>query len=51
MPVFAAAVGPLFLGPLSEVYGRVIVLQIANMTFLGTKTYRQMPHISNGVTD
>ncbi|KAI0090532.1 MFS polyamine transporter [Irpex rosettiformis] len=32
--VLAYAVGPLFLGPLSEVYGRVIVLQLANMTFL-----------------
>lgn len=28
------AIGPLFLGPLSEVYGRVIVLQLANLFFL-----------------
>lgn len=32
--VLAYAVGPLFLGPLSEVYGRVIVLQLANLFFL-----------------
>ncbi|KAI0090531.1 MFS polyamine transporter [Irpex rosettiformis] len=32
--VLAYAVGPLFLGPLSEIYGRVIVLQLANATFL-----------------
>lgn len=29
------AVGPLFLGPLSELYGRSIVLQLANLFFLG----------------
>lgn len=29
--VLAYAVGPLFLGPLSEIYGRVIVLQLANL--------------------
>ncbi|KAJ4358612.1 uncharacterized protein N0V89_003196 [Didymosphaeria variabile] len=28
--VLAYAIGPLFLGPLSEIYGRVIVLQLAN---------------------
>ena len=28
--VLAYAIGPLFLGPLSEIYGRVIVLQFAN---------------------
>jgi MFS family permease len=36
--VFAAiiiALGPLFLGPLSEVYGRSHVLQLANLWFLG----------------
>ncbi|OCL13017.1 putative MFS multidrug transporter [Glonium stellatum] len=32
--VLAYAVGPLFLGPLSEIYGRVLVLQLANLFFL-----------------
>ena len=32
--VLAYAIGPLFLGPLSEIYGRVIVLQVANLFFL-----------------
>ncbi|CAD6592757.1 MAG: hypothetical protein ASARMPRED_006702 [Alectoria sarmentosa] len=32
--VLAWAVGPFFLGPLSEVYGRVRVLQISNLFFL-----------------
>lgn len=32
--VLAYAVGPLFLGPLSEIYGRSIVLQSANMVYL-----------------
>ncbi|GES63082.1 MFS general substrate transporter [Aspergillus terreus] len=32
--VLAYAVGPLFLGPLSEIYGRVIVLQLANLFYL-----------------
>ncbi|KAI5297615.1 RING-box protein 1, partial [Ascosphaera pollenicola] len=32
--VLAYAIGPLFLGPLSELYGRVIVLQLANLWFL-----------------
>lgn len=32
--VLAYAVGPLFFGPLSEVYGRVIVLQLSNLFFL-----------------
>lgn len=32
--VLAYAIGPLFLGPLSEIYGRVIVLQLSNMFFL-----------------
>ncbi|KAJ5118393.1 hypothetical protein N7526_010030 [Penicillium atrosanguineum] len=32
--VLAYAVGPLILGPLSEIYGRVIVLQLANLFFL-----------------
>lgn len=32
--VLAYAIGPLFLGPLSEIYGRVIVLQISNWFFL-----------------
>ena len=33
--IFDEAVGPLFLGPLSEIYGRVIVLQLANGVFVG----------------
>lgn len=32
--VLAFALGPLVLGPLSEIYGRVIVLQLANLIFL-----------------
>lgn len=28
--ILAYAIGPLFLGPMSEIYGRVIVLQVAN---------------------
>ncbi|EMC91832.1 hypothetical protein BAUCODRAFT_152196 [Baudoinia panamericana UAMH 10762] len=32
--VLAYAIGPLFLGPLSEVYGRVPVLQLGNIFFL-----------------
>ncbi|KAL9122894.1 MAG: hypothetical protein Q9187_000545 [Circinaria calcarea] len=32
--VLAYAVGPLFLGPLSEIYGRNIVLQLANLFYL-----------------
>ncbi|KAK0944155.1 hypothetical protein LTR29_004287 [Friedmanniomyces endolithicus] len=32
--ILAYAIGPLVLGPLSEVYGRVIVLQLANLFFL-----------------
>lgn len=32
--VLAYAIGPLFLGPLSEIYGRVPVLQLANMFYL-----------------
>lgn len=32
--VLAYAVGPLFLGPLSEIYGRVIVLQLSNLLYL-----------------
>jgi multidrug resistance protein len=32
--VLAYAIGPLFLGPLSEMYGRVRVLQISNLWFL-----------------
>jgi multidrug resistance protein len=31
--VLAYAIGPLFLGPLSELYGRVIVLQLANIFY------------------
>jgi MFS family permease len=32
--VLAYAIGPLFLGPLSELYGRTIVLQLSNLFFL-----------------
>ncbi|KAF8855353.1 MFS multidrug transporter-like protein [Acephala macrosclerotiorum] len=32
--VLAYAIGPLFLGPLSEMYGRVIILQGANLIYL-----------------
>lgn len=32
--VLAYAIGPLFLGPLSELYGRVYVLQLANLFYL-----------------
>ncbi|KAL4960050.1 uncharacterized protein BDV14DRAFT_193269 [Aspergillus stella-maris] len=32
--VLAYAFGPLILGPLSEIYGRVIVLQLANLLYL-----------------
>src|SRR5450432_2751837 len=32
--VLAYAIGPLFLGPLSEMYGRVIVLQLNNLFYL-----------------
>ncbi len=32
--VLAYAVGPLVLGPLSEIYGRVPVLQISNLIYL-----------------
>lgn len=32
--VLAYAIGPLFLGPLSEVYGRVRVIQLSNLFFL-----------------
>jgi MFS family permease len=32
--ILAYAIGPLFLGPLSEVYGRSLVLQCANIFYL-----------------
>ena len=32
--VLAYAIGPLFLGPLSEVYGRSRVIQCANIVYL-----------------
>src|SRR5690242_2016332 len=32
--VLAYAIGPLFLGPLSEIYGRVIILQLSNLFYL-----------------
>ena len=36
--VLAYAIGPMFLGPLSELYGRVIILQISNVVFLAFNT-------------
>lgn len=33
--VLAYAIGPMFLGPLSELYGRSIVLQLSNLVFMG----------------
>lgn len=32
--VLAYAVGPLFLGPLSEIYGRKIILQLTNLFYI-----------------
>jgi len=32
--VLAYAIGPLVLGPLSEIYGRVIILQTSNLLYL-----------------
>lgn len=32
--VLAYGIGPLFLGPLSEMFGRVIIIQTANIWFL-----------------
>lgn len=32
--LLAYAIGPLLLGPLSEIYGRTIVLQLANLFYL-----------------
>lgn len=32
--ILAYAIGPLFLGPLSETYGRAIVLQLSNLFYL-----------------
>ncbi|KAF2021667.1 MFS general substrate transporter [Aaosphaeria arxii CBS 175.79] len=32
--VLAYAIGPLFLGPLSEIYGRVIVVQLSNLFYM-----------------
>lgn len=32
--ILAFAVGPLFIGPLSEMFGRVIVLQLSNLVYL-----------------
>ena len=36
--VLAFAVGPLICGPLSEVYGRTVVLQLANLVYLAFNT-------------
>ena len=35
--VLIVAFGPLFLSPLSEVYGRAPVIQIANLWYLGIR--------------
>jgi MFS family permease len=32
--ILGYAIGPLFLGPLSEIYGRVIILQLSNLFYL-----------------
>jgi MFS family permease len=47
--VLGFAIGPLYLGPLSELYGRRVILQISNVVFLafntacgGCKTVTQM---------
>lgn len=37
-PNYVLAMGPLFLGPLSEIYGRSRVLQLSNLWFLGMWT-------------
>ena len=44
---YAAAFGPLFLGPLSEIHGRSRVLQVANMWYFGM--YRLMLVITLGL--
>ena len=36
--LLAYAVGPLFMGPLSEMYGRIIVLQLSNLFYLAFNT-------------
>ncbi len=36
--LLAYAVGPFLLGPLSEMYGRVVILQSANMFYLAFNT-------------
>ena len=44
LPCYAylrAAIGPLFLAPLSELYGRSRVLQLANMFYLGMYLFRR----------
>jgi MFS family permease len=33
--VLAYALGPLLWGPLSELFGRLVILQVSNMWFLG----------------
>ena len=42
--ILAYAVGPLFLGPLSEIYGRVPVLQVANLFYLVFNTAAGFAH-------
>lgn len=44
--ILAYAVGPLFLGPLSEMYGRVPVLQLASLFFLVFNTACGFAHSS-----
>lgn len=39
------AFGPLFLGPLSEIYGRSRVLQLANLWYLGMRSPCDMEDI------
>ena len=42
--VLAYAFGPLFLGPMSEIYGRPIVLQISNLFYLVFNTAAGFSH-------
>ena len=42
--ILAYAVGPLFLGPMSEIYGRSRVLQGANLFYLGEVSLFNLKH-------
>lgn len=43
LPLIHAAIGPLFLGPMSEIYGRSHVLQLANLWYLGRLIHISIP--------